>query len=138
LCVVPPEGGQTEKAEAGDEDRETGEDGGQVADVGLGEEFSLVAFVVEMIKEGAGWIELFVDGFYPGQSGADMCAGFDQDDMGVMAAIAHEDGGLDFVIGAVNNHILCHADDGIGFAPVFYGLTDGVFEPEDAGAFCFW
>ena len=35
----------------------------------------------------------------------------------------------------VDMHVLCHADDGIGFPQMFYGLVDGVFEPEDAGAF---
>ena len=52
-----------------------------------------------------------------------------------MATVAHEDGGLDLVIGIVADHVLRHADDGIGFTPMFDGLADGVFKSEDAGAF---
>jgi len=75
------DGGETEETQAGDQNGQAGEDGGQLADPRFGDEFALILVIVKMIDKGAGGIVLFVHGFDRRERGTDGSAGFNADNV---------------------------------------------------------
>ena len=127
------EGGEAEEAEAGDKDGQGGEDGGEVAGAFFFGEFGSVVFADEAIDEGAGGVIAFEDGFHAGDGGMGGEAWFYADDDIVDITAAHEEGGLDGIVGVVGEYVLNDADADVVHAVEVHGQADGVF---DANEFC--